>query len=551
MNLINKKYEDKLKFIDAIDRQYLMNAKNKNNDTNKNIERNNNINSIELLKNATSEKFDKIYSDFLLNENSYYSIYGGIYKKNYSMNNNNFDKVPTNEDSYLQKETKKPISIEKKILNNNVNEVFEQNNSALDVGERLYNYGKYLNNKLANLRRIQDNNFKKLLIPKNYSKSQNNSRNYIKISERLYQNKKKKKKKNNTSNDSTNFSYHPKLNKNSILIAEKLEPSFIRLNKKKKIKNIKESNHKSYYLNLYGNSLSQNITTQDINKGIYPIKNKENSKKKDKNNQNIFEKMNNLYLRGIEEKQKKEKKYNENKRKKEDEYKKFSFKPYLNKNINIFKIDEKNTSTKNNKKNNSKKDNKNIYKRQFEWKKKIEKKLNKKKEKNEEIIKKLYTFKPESYTQNYKNNDKYNNIALEQTNEYVIRRRKYIKEKEKEEKYKNKKLGRNRGDFSIGSTIPQEFELETEIRNKDLNKNKNRSCKDFHLKNKADLKEKNSDKKSLNDENGKNYWFFREDINNYSNNNTKGSNKVSETPSQFDFIEAVNMLHDKLDKLNI
>ena len=551
MNLINKKYEDKLKFIDAIDRQYLMNAKNKNNDTNKNIERNNNINSIELLKNATSEKFDKIYSDFLLNENSYYSIYGGIYKKNYSMNNNNFDKVPTNEDSYLQKETKKTISVEKKILNNNVNEVFEQNNSALDVGERLYNYGKYLNNKLANLRRIQDNNFKKLLIPKNYSKSQNNSRNYIKISERLYQNKKKKKKKNNTSNDSTNFSYHPKLNKNSILIAEKLEPSFIRLNKKKKIKNIKESNHKSYYLNLYGNSLSQNITTQDINKGIYPFKNKENSKKKDKNNQNIFEKMNNLYLRGIEEKQKKEKKYNENKRKKEDEYKNFSFKPYLNKNINIFKIDEKNTSTKNNKKNNSKKDNKNIYKRQFEWKKKIEKKLNKKKEKNEEIIKKLYTFKPESYTQNYKNNDKYNNIALEQTNEYVIRRRKYIKEKEKEEKYKNKKLGRNRGDFSIGSTIPQEFELETEIRNKDLNKNKNRSCKDFHLKNKADLKEKNSDKKSLNDENGKNYWFFREDINNYSNNNTKGSNKVSETPSQFDFIEAVNMLHDKLDKLNI
>ena len=374
MNLINKKYEDKLKFIDAIDRQYLMNAKNKNNDTNKNIERNNNINSIELLKNATSEKFDKIYSDFLLNENSYYSIYGGIYKKNYSMNNNNFDKVPTNEDSYLQKETKKPISIEKKIINNNVNEVFEQNNSALDVGERLYNYGKYLNNKLANLRRIQDNNFKKLLIPKNYSKSQNNSRNYIKISERLYQNKKKKKKKNNTSNDSTNFSYHPKLNKNSILIAEKLEPSFIRLNKKKKIKNIKESNHKSYYLNLYGNSLSQNITTQDINKGIYPFKNKENSKKKDKNNKNIFEKMNNLYLRGIEEKQKKEKKYNENKRKKEDEYKNFSFKPYLNKNINIFKIDEKNTSTKNNKKNNSKKDNKNIYKRQYEWKKKNQKK---------------------------------------------------------------------------------------------------------------------------------------------------------------------------------
>ena len=37
----------------------------------------------------------------------------------------------------------------------------------------------------------------------------------------------------------------------------------------------------------------------------------------------------------------------------------------------------------------------------------------------------------------------------------------------------------------------------------------------------------------------------------YSNNNTRGSNKINETQSQLDFIEAVNLLHDKLDKLNI
>ena len=66
-------------------------------------------------------------------------------------------------------------------------------------------------------------------------------------------------------------------------------------------------------------------------------------------------------------------------------------------------------------------------------------------------------------------------------NEYVVKRRKTIKSKISEENHKNKKLHSEVEDFSIKSTIPQEFEFETEIRNKNFNKN--RSC--IHLKKKV------------------------------------------------------------------
>ena len=234
------------------------------------------------------------------------------------------------------------------------------------------------------------------------------------------------------------------------------------------------------------------------------------------------------------------------KKKKEEEYKKYPFKPSINKNIHILNFGQIK------KKNNSKKRNNNIYKKQFEWKKKIENKINKKKEKKDEAMKKICTFKPEISIYNFKNNNIVIPKVLAQMNEYVIKRRKSIKYKISEEMYRNKKLGGDGNDFTIKSTIPQEFELETEMRNRDINKNKNRSCNNFHIKNINYLMSQNSDKKSLNNESGKNYWFFKEEMNSCcSNNNTRGSNKINETQSQLDFIEAVNLLHDKLDKLNI
>ena len=58
-------------------------------------------------------------------------------------------------------------------------------------------------------------------------------------------------------------------------------------------------------------------------------------------------------------------------------------------------------------------------------------------------------------------------------------------------------------------------------------------------------KKQNSEKKYLNNETEKKYWFFKDNINGYS------CNKISEPQMQINFVEAVNLLHDKLDKLNI
>ena len=83
MNLLNKKYNDKLKILEDIDKQNKMNEKNKCNNIGKNI--NNNINFIEYLKKETSEKFDEIYSDFILNQNLCYSHYARRNRKYHFM----------------------------------------------------------------------------------------------------------------------------------------------------------------------------------------------------------------------------------------------------------------------------------------------------------------------------------------------------------------------------------------------------------------------------------------------------------------------------------
>ena len=57
-------------------------------------------------------------------------------------------------------------------------------------------------------------------------------------------------------------------------------------------------------------------------------------------------------------------------------------------------------------------------------------------------------------------------------NEYVEKRRKNIRYKKIEEMYKNKRLGGGGSEYIIKATIPQEFELETDTRNKNLDKNK-------------------------------------------------------------------------------
>ena len=341
-----------------------------------------------------------------------------------------------------------------------------------------------------------------------------------------------------------NFTYHPKINKKSIQLAKKMEPSSIRLNKKKKLQLENELKPKMFYVNLYKHKTI---------------------KKNDSKNKSIYEKMNNLYKRGIEQRQKKEKKISENKKRKEEEYKQYSYKPNVNKilpynstknkikkNLNIV------ISRSKSKNNNSKREFQkyNIYEKNYEWKKKIEKENIKKKKLKEETIQKLCTFRPllEEKTLE-KPSKKYLDKVSEQINSYVLKRRQNIKYKKSEENYRKKKFFVAGEGYTPRCTIPKEYEFQTELREKSFGKNKNRTCENFHINSN---KNKYSGKKSFG-ENENHSWFFKEEMStngfnfnsNNSNVNESNGTKDAFTYTQFDFIEAVNLLHDKLDKLNI
>ena len=541
MNLLNKKLKDKIQLLDDIDRQYFPKEDSKRKIEQIPINKDNNdiyLNSIERMKNTKDENFDNVYSNFILDDKM-------LNKNKYCRNNLNY------------------------FINNNICKYPTKNNSKNDK-----NYNKYNQRKINNNKNNNNNNLKKLSKSKNNKTRNKTEKNELKLIQNykkklITTNNKKKKTKNksksksksksktkqNNSNSSTkddinNFTYHPKLNKRSLLLANKMEPSSIRLNKNKKKISEEELKPKTFYVNLYKHK--QNNTPRQISKKKDEIKNK-----------TIYDKMNNLYLKEIKKKKKQQKIISENKLKKENEYKKFSYKPKINKiipyysnknrtkkslNININGSKIKNSDSKKELKAKS------IYEKNFEWKKKLEKENIKKKKINDEKLNSICTFKPNLLDKNIipKSNKKFLNKVLEQMNDYVSNRQRNLKIKKSEENFRKKKFYVSGEGYTPRSTIPKEFEFQTEKREHSMSKNKNRSCENFHI-NKNTNEKKNSKKKL--EENENHFWFFKEEMlnNNTYNNNINESKGTKETNShtQFDFIEAVNLLHEKLDKLNI
>ena len=90
-----------------------------------------------------------------------------------------------------------------------------------------------------------------------------------------------------------------------------------------------------------------------------------------------------------------------------------------------------------------------------------------------------------------------------------------------------------------------------------MNRNRNRSCNNYHTNKINKLIEQNSESKSLSNENNKKFWFIKDnvnDINGYNfddNSNNNNNNKVSQSKIHLNFVEAVNFLHDKLNNLKI
>ena len=239
MNLLNKKIKDKIKLLDDIDKQYLIPTKTKTQkkifSKNKN-EYNMHTNSTEDIKNTKNENFDKVYSDFLIN--------GNLLDRNRNNNNNKRSKEKNDELIFSISNGSNKIKNKKETKDNN-------------VAERLNNYGKFIKNKKKIERKI-DNIKTRKANSINESRTRNKKDNMEpKINQE--QNNKKNLSNNNKQKSSSkkyltimnnNFTYHPKLNRKSLQLAKKMEPSFIRLNKKKKGTNNEEVKLNTFYSNL-------------------------------------------------------------------------------------------------------------------------------------------------------------------------------------------------------------------------------------------------------------------------------------------------------------
>ena len=569
MDLIDKKLSEKLKLFEYIDKKYGTDIDSSEKAPPKKSELNQNRNFIQntfLQKEARSKKeiYDNIYSDFKTNtfkdyyqspsintldskKTKYQSKFQKIKRKNLRNNKEDKDSLEINRTA--------ENTIRTKSTTKNLKGLYPPN----DSGNRLYNYGYYIKNKLNKKRQKEEEKMRKQMTPKILNRSKemirDKDRDPNKFEERLYYaekndtndsiyNRKRTLSRENINYEkynSTKFTYHPKINKKSLLIASKLEPSTLRITRKKSNKShiLEEKNVLDYYSNLFKDK-------------TYTNKKKPNLSPSCGN-----EKSNELYMRGMQDMKRKEKTYNENLLKKMEEYKNYSYHPKISKTYS-------NNFGNKGKKNKNMED---IYTKNKEWKKRLEKEKKKKKKKYDEIENKKYTFKPEINKLNMENDVPFIMKNIQQMNDYVNKRRKILKKQKEEENYKKRKLGLDANNYNVKTTIPKKFELKTEQRCKSNKKerdinllNKNIKKKDEFYNNALIMANKNVKIKNnkgfsvLNmgdmEECKNNYWNDNNYNYNYSNN--KGTKiGTSMTQSQQDFLNAVNDLHITIEKLNI
>ena len=578
MDLIDKKLSEKLKLFEYIDKKYGTNIDTSEKAPPKKSE----INQIRnfpqnLLQKETHSKkeiYDNIYSDFKTNSFKEYfqspsiSTLDSNKPKHHSKNKKHSKKKLRNiqSNSYLSRDkeylanrtaentTRTKSGFNKNHSRKNLKTLYPPN----DSGNRLYNYGYYIKNKLNKKRQKEEEKMRKQMTPKILNRSKemirDKDRDPNKFEERLYYAEK------NDTNDSiynrrrtlsreninyekynnTKFTYHPKINKKSLLIASKLEPSTLRINRKKSNHShiLEEKNVIDYYSNLFKDktySYKKRVTNLSPSCGT--------------------EKSNELYMKGIQDMKRKEKTYNENLLKKKEEYKNYSYHPKISKTYsNNLETKEKN------KKNIIKED---IYTKNKEWKKRLEKENNTKKKKYDEIENKKYTFKPEINKLNMQNDVPFIMKNIQQMNDYVNKRRKILKKQKEEENYKKRKLGLNANNYNVKTTIPKEFDLKTQQRSKSNKKERDINILNKNLRKKDEFYNQalilaNNIQINKNERiSGLNMDMMEECKNNFWNENKYNYNNkgmkigCSMTQSQQDFLNAVNDLHITIDKLNI
>ena len=578
MDLIDKKLSEKLKLFEYIDKKYGTNIDTSEKAPPKKSEinqmRNFPQNLLQKETHSKKEIYDNIYSDFKTNSFKEYfqspsiSTLDSNKPKHNSKNKKHSKKKLRNiqSNSYLSRDkeylanrtaentTRTKSGFNKNHSRKNLKTLYPPN----DSGNRLYNYGYYIKNKLNKKRQKEEEKMRKQMTPKILNRSKemirDKDRDPNKFEERLYYAEK------NDTNDSiynrrrtlsreninyekynnTKFTYHPKINKKSLLIASKLEPSTLRINRKKSNHShiLEEKNVMDYYSNLFKDktySYKKRTTNLSPSCGT--------------------EKSNELYMKGIQDMKRKEKTYNENLLKKKEEYKNYSYHPKISKTYsNNLETKEKN------KKNIIKED---IYTKNKEWKKRLEKENNTKKKKYDEIENKKYTFKPEINKLNMQNDVPFIMKNIQQMNDYVNKRRKILKKQKEEENYKKRKLGLNANNYNVKTTIPKEFDLKTQQRSKSNKKERDINILNKNLRKKDEFYNQalilaNNIQINKNERiSGLNMDMMEECKNNFWNENKYNYNNkgmkigCSMTQSQQDFLNAVNDLHITIDKLNI
>lgn len=517
MNLLEQKSDQKLNLYD-IDFNYIKDnktTKNKSDISNKD----DSSFFIKNVNNAEANCFDKIYSNFFLfdinNISSNFNLNERYKEKKI------FEKMLKNSGNLKKYNKRKNNSY---ILFNGNNKYYKiniPNSNKNDVGERLYNNSYLIQSKLENKRKLIDDNLKKNVIPKITKKAQKIKGDKT----RLYNDNIIKKMRMAISQKSLlekdkNCSFRPKLDKKSLQIAGRLEPSTSRLNKKKlKI-------NKDEIFELTKESYSNLIDNHIINK----LK-KRNNKNLNRSTGDINKRINDFYQKQMEKIKEKEKKYNENKLKKEKEYQKYSFHPIINRKKNNIYLNKMNNNV-------------NIFERLYKVNKTRKNKIHFDELKT--ITNEICTFRPEISPLNIKDDKKIIMSNIIPSNIYIQKRRSNIEKQKDFMEFKNKKFGNIYGLFKP-AIVNKDNGLRTEKRFNSKNEKslkKEDSNKYIITKGTVDFNETNSNME------GKIYYYLNDESND-TNIKIIKYNNVKHDLNQKEFLNAVNVLHKQIGNLNI
>ena len=197
MDLIDKKLSEKLKLFEYIDKKYGTNIDESNlkkRDTASNTGSKDIILQKEIYSNNNNELYDNIYSDFKTNSYKYYFYTPLDNTADSNITNitnitNHYSKLKLNNlkkaDSKNKRYKDNNISRDKDLLTNaNANGDTNRSNLTLkaqkklsklyppnDSGDRLYNYGYYIKNKINKKRKLEEEKIKRNMTPKILNRS--------------------------------------------------------------------------------------------------------------------------------------------------------------------------------------------------------------------------------------------------------------------------------------------------------------------------------------------------------------------------------------------